>query len=340
MANSRSQYDLFGLDLLAVGAFFRKGWKEALGWRALRWLNPRPPVRVFGPDGRVTVRLGVSSVPVDFKGKVDRLAAELPEDLVLRRSVSLPPLPDAELTAAVALEARTSSPFPEGDLAWGHARRESRDGRPGDVEVVLCSRAQVSRHLATLGVADEKALEVWAGGARPIVIDGFGRPAGSQGRWMRVLVVLSLLLAFGLLAAIAVTPALQLRFRLFDAVARHDVLVKKAKPQTDLRADLVKANADLESVAEFVAGYSNPLLILDELSRVLPDDAMLNTLEIKREGVRISGIAVNAARLLELLAAQPGYTEVKAPSATSRVPGTNKEVFTIEFKVRRGEVSR
>ena len=61
------------------------------------------------------------------------------------------------------------------------------------------------------------------------------------------------------------------------------------------------------------------------------------TFEIKGDGVRISGIAVNAARLLELLAAQPGYIEVKAPSATSRVSGTNKEIFTIEFKVRRGE---
>lgn len=306
-----------------------------MDWRALRWLNPRQPVRVLGSDGQSSVRLGVSGARVDYKGKVGRLAVELPEELVLRRTLSLPQLPDADLAAAVSLDARTSSPFPEGDLLWGFERRGPAAGGLLRAEVALSSKSQVSRYLSSLGLVDA-AHEVWAGGAHPIVLVGGGARGGNR-RWLKWMIGGLLVLGFCLLVTIAATPMLQTHFRLKDALLQHEKLVKAAMPQANLRTDLLKANEELEQVAGFVRAYPRPLVTLDELSRVLPDDAMLNTFEIKGDGVRISGIAVNAARLLELLAAQPGYIEVKAPSATSRVSGTNKEIFTIEFKVRRGE---
>lgn len=306
-----------------------------MDWPFLRWLNPRQPVRVIGSDGLSSVRLGVSGTRIDYTGKVVRSAVELPEELVLRRSLSLPQLPDADLAAAVSLDARTSSPFPDSDLLWGFERRGPVAGGLLGVDVALSSKAQVSRYLLSLGLAGDTAYEVWAGGSHPVVLLG-GAARDGSGQWLKWVIGGLLSLGFCLLATIAATPLLQTHLRLKDALLQHEKLVKAAMPQANLRTDLLKANEELEQVAGFLRAYPRPLLTLDELSRVLPDDAMLNTFEVKGDGVRISGIAVNAARLLELLASQPGYFEVKAPSATSRVSGTNKEIFTIEFKVRRG----
>lgn len=339
MSSPKSQFDLFGLDLAAVGRYFVDGWADAAAWPVFRWFNPQPPVRVIDAEGRASTRLGVSAAPVTFKGKVDRVAFELPDDLVLRRSLVLPRLSGDDLDAAVALDARSASPFPESDLVWGFARREGGAGDVLRIDSVLSSRSLIQRHLATLSPVElPSRFEVWAGGSQPIPIRGFGesepRRGGRAARWLNISL---LMLAFALLVAIALTPLLQLRARVMDALERNQKLVKASSPQVNLRADLMKFNASLEQVNGVVTAYANPLLTLDELSRLLPDDVLVNTLEFKGNTVRISGQAANAARLLDLLAAQSAYSDVKAPAATTRVQGSAKEYFTIEFKISRAE---
>lgn len=337
MSSSKSQFDLFGLDLAAVGRYFVDGWADAAAWPIFRWLNPQAPVRVIDAEGLASTRLGVSAAPVTFKGRVERVAVELPEDLVLRRSLALPRLGGDDLDAAVALDVRSASPFPESDLVWGFVRRDGGEGDALHIDSVLSSRSLIQRHLETLPSAElPSRFEVWAGGNRPIPIRGFGESEyGRGGRATRWLTIGLLLLAFVLLAAIALTPLLQLRAQTIDALERNQKLVKASSPQVNLRADLMKFNASLEKVNGIVVAYANPLLTLDELSRLLPDDVLVNTLEFKGNTVRISGQAANAARLLDLLASQQAYSDVKAPAATTRVQGSAKEYFTIEFKINR-----
>lgn len=340
MSSQKNRYNLFGLDLAAVARFFLEGLAEAADWPVFRWLSPRQPVRVTDAAGHESIRLGVSSVVVDFKGRVDRRAVELPEELLLRRSLVMPRLSDADLDAAVALDARSASPFTENDLVWGFARRAG--GASDDrlkLESVLSSRSQIERYLLALGGTEAKSFpEVWAGGESPIVVRGFGEnDRRRRGGVYRGAVLALALLAVLLVAALALTPLLQLRMQVLDAMARNQTLLKSSTPQAALRADLMRFNANLELVNDFVVSYANPLVVLDDLSRLLPDDVVVNTLEFKGSTVRVSGQASNPAKLLDILAAQPGYQEVKAPSATTRVQGSSKEYFAIEFKIKRTE---
>ncbi|MCA0185577.1 MAG: PilN domain-containing protein [Proteobacteria bacterium] len=337
MTSVKNQYSLFGLDLAVAGRYFVEGWREAAQWPVFRWMNPRRPVRVLDATGQASVRLGRSAAAVDFKGPVDAVAVELPEDLVLRRSLVLPQLSDADLEAAVALDARGASPFPEADLVWGFSRVASVGGQSLKIESVLSSRALIGRHLDSLAPLLEGCTpEVWAGGSAPIALRGFGDEAPRKGGLGRAATLFLVFLTLVLIALVALTPLLQLREQTLDAIDKNERLLKAAAPQAALRADLMRFNANLDLVGKYVAQYPNALLALDELSRLLPDDVLVNTLEFKGDVVRVSGQAANAAKLLDLLASQPGYVDVKAPSATTRVQGSNKEYFTIEFKIRRG----
>lgn len=338
MSKAKSQFDLFGLDLSAVGRYFLDGWAEAATWPIVRWISPGSPVRVVDPSGEVSVRLGVSAAPVKFKGSVVRNAIELPEDLVLRRTLVLPRLNSIDLETAVALDARSASPFAESDLVWGFDRSDGPDDTVR-INSVISSRALIERYVSDLDIEGSLSrFEVWAGGDSPIVIRGYGESgrnsAGSQSRW-----VTAGLFALGvcLLVALAVTPFLQLRYRAIDAIYQYGVLQEKTKSQVNLRSDLIRFNSYLERLGDVVSGYVDPLVTIEELSQLLPDDVVISSLEFKGNVVRVSGQASNAARLLDLLTSQPSYLDVKAPAATTRAPGGGREYFTFEFKIKRTE---
>lgn len=338
MTQHKGRYNLFGLDLAELGRFYVEGWRDAMAWPVMRLFRGRDPVRVTAPDGTQSVRFGRSAEPVTFKGKVERQACELPEDLLLRRTLVMPRMSEKDLAQAMTLDARSASPFPEQDLVWGYAVRDAVDGERVRIESVMASRAAVMRHLSGLGLV-ASAVEVWAGGAKPLVIRGFGEGErkGRGGLLQRVGITALFVVALLLLIAIALTPMLQLRLRALDAIEHDKALAKVASQQVNLRSDLIRFNGALEAANTHVEAYANPLVVLDELSRILPDDVLVNTLEFKGNSVRLTGQANNAARLIDLLGAEPKYQEVKSLGATTRVQGSSKEYFAIEFKVVRAE---
>jgi len=73
------------------------------------------------------------------------------------------------------------------------------------------------------------------------------------------------------------------------------------------------------------------------LTRLLPDDAYLVGLELRAGTVSVSGLARNAAGLMEVFGTQPDFADVR-PSGISRDRLTNLETFRIEFKPRLGGV--
>ncbi len=325
---SRDQLNLFGLDLGRVADYLRQGWAEALRAPALAWLTPVEPVRLLRPDGgEATILAGV---PTDkaFR-RVQSLAVELPEELVLRRSLVLPHMADAELRAAVALEARSASPFPAEDLAWGY-RAGSEGNRGLAVELVLSSRRRIDAYLGTLRERlGALRPEVWTAG--PVMIPGFGE-AARHGRMRRArLRVLGLLaLALLLLGALALTPTLHLRERAVEAQLAYTRLARETAPQAELRARIVAANDRLAAARALGGAQVTPLALIDALTRNLPDDTTLNLLEIRGDKVRFAGQAANAAGIMQKLGAHPAFRDVRAPSPSARA-GAGKESFTVEY---------
>lgn len=329
----RSNLRLFGIDLAAAPAYLRDGWAEAMQWPAFRWLTPEAPVRVIHADGSESVRQGVSARVIPAPDRVRFTALELPEENVLRRSVVLPRLSDGELRQAVALDVHSASPFAEDDLAWGYVTdRIERERVRADI--ALTSRRLIDRQIDAYRERLGGVPEVWIGGARPFIISGYGEGARlTQVRKQRRGLFALLALALLLLVALAVTPTLQLRETALDAEARSQALLRAVKPQVQMRDELAKLGEQLRGLAQAAGTRHDVVSLLDEVTKQLPDDAMLTRLEISGSTVRLSGQADNAAQLLQTLGAYARFRDVRAPAGIARAPAGGKESFTIEFNV-------
>lgn len=328
----RHSLRLFGIDLTGVPAYLREGWAEALQWPLLRWLTPAEPVRVLAADGTESVRPGVSARRIANPGRVRFVALALPEDILLRRSLALPRLNDDEVRQAVELDVRSASPFPEDDTAWGYTVRR---GERLQVDIAITSRRLIERQTDAarprLGGAEP---EIWVDGDPPLVIAGYGEAARmAQSRRLRWVLFALLAVAGVLLGALAITPTLQLRAQALEAVRKQEELSRAVSSQVKVRDELAKVGDQVRLLAKASEKRQDLVALIDEITRRLPDDTVLNRLEIAGSTVRIAGQADNAAQLLQTLGAVAAFKEVRAPSGITRAPAGGKEGFAIEFRV-------
>jgi general secretion pathway protein L len=306
-------------------------------WPLFKWLTPDVPVRVLRSDGAEAVWLGEAS----SAGKAGArrpgafVAVELPEDLVLRRRMLMPAVQDSDIANAAELEVRGVAPFPAEDLAWGFCRRRAASGAI-EVEIALASRKQVNQYLSAAVPRLEKLglPEVWAVSAHgaPIVFTGYGenRRTSNAAAWRRVGYGL-LIVGLALIMAIVLTPVAQLRMRTIEADAAFQALQAQSATVVQQREKFLKNAEKLTALSTLLADTIDPLAAMDLLTRVLPDDTSLLSLQVQGLKVNISGQTTNAAALMQLLSAQEGLREVKAPGASMRPPGASKEAFNIEL---------
>ena len=337
----------FGLDLNQLKADILKTWRSAPQWPPLSWLRPAQMLRLVPAEGAPTV-VWESGEPVLKPGREPVFwALELPEHMVLRKTVALPALDPQDCASAAELEVQAISPFAADDLLWGYTEL-SRSSKAVKLLVVLASRAQTEPylqaqvaqqlHLQTLkGQSKAESLEqpevwVFAPERRPVVFQGFGEQAryalGRKRLWWNVAGVA---LAVLLLAAIAATPTAQLRMRAIEATHAYEGMAAKTADVVAKRDTLIQSADKVAGLSELLAERIDGVQVLSMLTNVLPDDTALQSARIQGSKVTISGLTENASALMQKLSNQEGVKDVRAPSAATRMGGGNKESFTIEL---------
>ncbi len=323
-----------GPDLASLLGTLFQPWRELHRWPPLSWLAPQPAVRLLQADGTDSLWAGDAPIGGD-PASAPFTAVELPEALRLDCRLRLPPMPEADLHDAVALEVRTQSPFDPADLVWGFRARPGEGGAL-DVHAVLASRRAVASHLA--GLAERvgpRAPEVWAcdDAGRAVVVRGFGEAArerrAARGRWLAASL---LVVALGLAAAAAITPTVQLKLRALQAAEATRQAEQRAGPLLAQREALVRAQADVDALRTLLAERVEPLAALDLLTQAIPDDTFLQRLQLQGTKVTIGGQTPNTAALMNALSSQPGVRDVRSPTAATRAMG-GRENFTIELSL-------
>ncbi len=333
---SRESLSLFGIDLVGIYEFWRDGIAEAVdsGW--FRWLLRAEPVRVEHPDGRGEIRLGPDGPTLPGEQSASATAVVLPEDLYLSKDVQLPQLSSRQLAAALVLQAEQLSPFAGDDLAWGWRRSWASSG-PETVRIVMASRSAVTGYLSAGGHAQPGGVEVWSGGSAPVVLKGFG-----EGRRLarqaaaRVRLAVAAVLLLGLLLLLAAVPLRQAQARLEQATARLQQIQKEAEPAIATREKLVTSAAALERLRGRSPARAGEAEVLNELSALIPDEAMLFRFDLRGDQLRLSGQAADASRVLQLLADSKSFSSVRSTGPFSRA-SNGRESFMFEVQLHRGE---
>jgi general secretion pathway protein L len=352
MASIENDMRLFGLDLRHLGRDIGATWSALQRSWLLSWLTPSPVVRLSQVDGTTRLwRMGDQPVPISGALSSARFnAIELPEDFFLHRGLALPVgLDSTQVRAAVELDLQSASPFPAHDLLWGHVVQNGIDGQQ-QVLTAIASRKQVDAYLhsldakvtAPLTSAKNAAIpgemvEVWAtppATRQPVVLRGFGEKLRERYvRVRRLCGYVLLLIAVCLLVAIAVTPTAQLRLRALDALRQHNELVQRTGPVVQNRETLLQSAEKLKALSDELSARIDPLRVIEMLTTVLPDDTFLHVFKLQGNKVTLVGQTTNASALLQLLGAQPGLRDVRAPSAANRASGSSKDSYVIEFLV-------
>jgi len=331
MLEKGQNWELFGYDMRHLGGY----WTAA--WRDLLWAHDSPVrVRLDEPVAVQTAagtRWYQGGAPCEGATSSDCSAVLLPDELVLCKQIRVPLQAEAELDSLLALEVKASSPFSGADTRWGWsvvAREET--GLRVALAIVSASATQafLSREYPSSDSGDQ---EVWADVAGVmVVVQGFGEGLRERRYRRRLLQCAGLLAAIVLLllamaGAAAAFKGAELQ-RLEQAFA---AATDKAAEASRLKALLALASETIGAANQVVTLYPNPHAELARLTHLLGDDTSISSFAMAGPDIRLRGKAGNAAQVMQLLTDEPGYRDVVAPQAISRV-ADGQEQFYLNFR--------
>ncbi|WP_287917800.1 PilN domain-containing protein [Comamonas sp.] len=350
MPKLNAEAKLFGMDLGHLAVEFQMAWQQlAEVLRLERWL-PFSKVQVQHVsqgvyEARVRGSRWLSDTQTASKQSVETgvkpSVIVLDEQYFLLRQLMLPRMPAAMLKAAMYLEVQAASPFGAEDTLWEFRKEIFQGDRAlaGQVQqqslnLVITSKSLVRTALEVSNIKNSggELQEVWLGLAQqpPILLTGYGEQGRlrKEQRQNRALIAGGVILAF-LIAIVAITPTIQLRARAIDATQQLQLLAQRTTEQVAQRQQLMSAVQALEDFDAAQSMQIDHLLLLQRLTEILPDDVVLQSMNVKGQTLTLQGIGDNASAVVQLLAAAQGFKEVRLPSAVTRVPNLNKENFAL-----------
>lgn len=252
---------------------------------------------------------------------------------VLRRTLHLPVAALDNLSSVLGFELDRQTPFRADQVHYdSHVLPHDAEARQAPVQLALVTRERLAQELAGIdGLASTlSAVDVAeANGARA----GFNfLPPEQRARRNHT---------FGLLmAALALATLFFLWLgmnRIIDNRAEAIVRLRaeveaqrdEARAVTRLRDELDAAAAGANFLAVEKASQPSMLLMLDELTRRLPDDTFLDRLSVARGELAMAGQSAQAPKLVELL--QDSVT-FRSPSLSGPIqpdPRSGKDRFNI-----------
>ncbi|MBB6576799.1 general secretion pathway protein L [Comamonas odontotermitis] len=333
----------FGLDLNQLKADVLKTWQKAPQWPPLSWLRPEQALTLVPTQGDPVVVWESGSPAPDGKRAPEFWAVEIPESMVLRKTLQLPALDPQDCASAAQLEVQAISPFAAADVLWGYAEL-SRSSQAVRMQLVLASRTQVEPYIQSKIAERQQTLaenakpllqpEVWvfAPQRQPIVIHGFGEGArAAAGRKKLMLNAVGVGVAALLCIALALTPTAQLRLRAIEAVHAYEGMAAKTTDVVGKREQLMQSADKVAALSELLAERVDSVKVLSMLTKILPDDTALQSARVQGNKVTLVGLTENSSTLMQKLSNEEGVKDVRAPSAATRLAGANRESFTIEL---------
>ncbi len=147
-------------------------------------------------------------------------------------------------------------------------------------------------------------------------------------------------LALAVSALVAAVVLLVFAIDGYRARAQHGIeeeiaaLRDRGQAVLTLQGEAERVRGDLEALTDIIGGRMDPLEVLLTVTRLLPENAYLRTIQGSESEWRLEGYAADAANLIPIFEASPGFEEVRFVRATNRVRlgNENYEDFSLALR--------
>ena len=279
-----------------------------------------------------------ASLMKSFGHRIAEVVVRLPAPQVVRRTMTLPRSVEENLRAVLGFEMDRHTPFKADQVHYDYVIA-ARDPEARTIRVVLTAvpRRRLEDLLAQLGR--------W--GLRPHAVDVAGDPeAGSapvnllpperrqrngyRGGWLRWLLAVT---AIGLLVVALAIPFHQKRELADQLRGEAAVAQKQARAVQELRKQYKKTLAASTFLARKRRQTATAIDVLNELTRILPDDTWLTRLDINGDKVRIQGESSAASALISIIEGSTYFRDTSFSAPVTQNPRTQSERFAVTARL-------
>lgn len=263
----------------------------------------------------------------------------LPRNKVLNKSLMLPLVAEENLREVLAFEMDRYTPFTP-ELAYYDYAVVAR--LPAEntlaVDLFLAPREELDELLASLArlgfVPDRFMVRCnQAGDLHPVnllPVQVSNRKPRLSYRINIVLAVLALLLLIGTLA----TPLLQKHQTIRTLEPLLQSATGQAKEAQTLRQEIDRLTAESRFLVDRKNSTRLVLELINELTRLLPDDTWITRLEINGPEVHIQGQSAAAATLIPLLESSDNLRNARFRSPVTQEPRSQNERFHLSAEIQ------
>lgn len=263
-----------------------------------------------------------------------RLALRVPAEWALQKRLTLPLATAENLRQVLAFEMDRQTPFRTEDVFFTYtiaARDKASEQITVDLTVLPRQRVgDILDHIAAMGarasvleISSSENGSIGAGNLLPSEDREDHRPSFGILNWLLLVVAASLL------AALIYLTIDRQRQVLSQLNARADTARQAAQTVPILRKKAAAIAAEAGFLHRRKASSTSTVLLLDELSGLLPDNTWLSLLEVKGREVKLTGFSKSSSELLALIEGSPRFADARFLSPVTRDARRNAEKFSL-----------
>ncbi len=300
----------------------------------------RAAASMGGSEVRIVDGQVVGTVPEKVAAMLRGSRAELmlKPDRFLFRPLELPTRAGEFLEGIVRSQIDRLTPWTANDAVFGWAKPEQAGAERMIVTVAATARAMVVPYVQALTSLGLKSISVSTllPGPEPVavkVLDEKGQSTLDAARVRRVLIAILLVAGLGAVAAtvagFVIDNSLQAEQ---DQLARR-IASRRAAALGGREASLDAATAGLRSLERRKHEGPSAVMVLEQLSKVLPDHTYVTELRIEGDKLRLTGVTGDAPSLIGLIEQTQQFSRATFFAPTTRTANETGERFHIEARI-------
>ena len=275
-------------------------------------------------------------------GRSRELVLCLPADRVLVKRLTLPLVAEENLREVLGFEMDRQTPFNLDQVYYDH-RLVKRNPKAKTLSVDLLVTPRrflddlVSR-LQELGIKLDRATLCQQQGGQIQSVNLLPQAARhdrtDSARYLNLaLGIVALLLFLGAIALPLVN-----KLQVIKALeTRTELATGKAEVTRRLLEQVEQLDRNSRFLVDKKQAMPMTLEIINELTRILPDDTWINRLSIKEQEVQIQGLSAAASALIPLIESSDKLHNPRFRSPVTRIPQNNTERFHLSAEIIRGQ---